>query len=73
MTQDSIITSDGYSQEIFAVPLLAATFGVPEKTIMKYGVRQRSKLLKACDKNFLSVIFSKDKAKWYIALSYLDN
>ena len=51
MTQDSIITSDGYSQEIFAVPLLAATFGVPEKTIMKYGVRQRSKLLKACDKN----------------------
>ena len=51
MEDNKILIGDGYSQELFAVPLLAATFGVSEKTIMKYGVRERRKLIEACNKN----------------------
>ncbi len=51
MEENKILVGDGYSQELFAIPLLAATFGVPEKTILKYGVREREKLINACNQN----------------------
>lgn len=51
MEENKILVGDGYSQELFAIPLLAATFGVSEKTILKYGVRERNKLIQACSKN----------------------
>lgn len=51
MEENKILVGDGYSQELFAIPLLAATFGVSEKTILKYGVRERNKLIQACNKN----------------------
>lgn len=46
-----VLTGDGYSNEIFAVPLIASTFGVSEKEVLKYGVRNRDELITALDKN----------------------
>ena len=51
MKNNRILDNGGYSNELFAIPLLAATFGVSEKTILKYGVRERYKLIEACNKN----------------------
>lgn len=46
-----ILSGDGYSDEIFAVPLIAATFGISERDVLKYGVRSREELINALDKN----------------------
>ena len=51
MRENRIQIGNGYSNELFAIPLLAATFGVSEQTILKYGVRQRAKLIKVCNVN----------------------
>ncbi len=48
---NEILSGDGYSNEIFAVPLIASTFGVTEQEVLKYGMREREKLVKALDKN----------------------
>lgn len=45
-----ILSGDGYSDEIFAVPLIAATFGISERDVLKYGVRSREELINALDK-----------------------
>ncbi|MBR2289229.1 MAG: hypothetical protein IJ867_01055 [Clostridia bacterium] len=46
-----ILTGDGYSDEIFAVPLIASTFGVSEQEVLKYGLRERSKLVAVLNKH----------------------
>jgi len=80
MENNEIPVGDGYSQELFAIPLLAATFGVSEKTILKYGVRERYKLVEACNKNignspktedFISRI--EDKLELIHSIFYPDN
>lgn len=42
---------DGYPDELFAIPLIASAFGLPEKEVLKYIVRPREQLIKALDKN----------------------
>lgn len=51
LDKNLILTGDGYSNEIFAVPLISATFGVSERDVLKYGMRRREELIKALDKN----------------------
>lgn len=49
--QGIILAGDGYSDEIFAVSLIASTFGITEQEVLKYGMRERDKLVEALDKN----------------------
>ncbi len=48
---NDVLTGDGYSDEIFAMGLMAATFGVSEQDVLKYSVRDRNSLVKALDIN----------------------
>lgn len=48
---NEILTGDGYSDEIFAIPLIASTFGVTEQEVLKYGMREREKLVQVLNKN----------------------
>lgn len=48
---NEILTGDGYSNEIFAIPLIASTFGVTEQEVLKYGMREREKLVQVLNKN----------------------
>lgn len=48
---NEILSGDGYSDEIFAVPLIASTFGVSEQEVLKYGMREREKLIQVLNKN----------------------
>lgn len=49
--KNAVLTGDGYSDEIFAMPLLAATFGVKEQDVIKYSMREREKLIELLDTN----------------------
>lgn len=49
--ESEILTGDGYSNEIFAIPLIASTFGVSEQEVLKYGMREREKLVGVLDRN----------------------
>ena len=69
---NSVLTGDGYSDEIFAIPLIASTFGVTEQEVLKYSVRERSKLIDVLNKN----IGDRDKTaelldKMEVQLEYL--
>ncbi len=48
---NNVLTGDGYSDEIFAIPLIASTFGVTEQEVLRYSVRERSKLVDVLNKN----------------------
>lgn len=48
---DVVLTGDGYANEIFAVPLIAATFGVSENEVLKFGVRKREELVALLNRN----------------------
>lgn len=76
----TILSGDGYSDEIFAVPLIASVFGVSEQTVMKYGVRERYKLIQALDKNIgnkdytQEIIFKiEDELEMLHSISYPDD
>lgn len=49
--KNNILMGDGYSDELFAVGLISATFGVKERDVLKYGVRTRDELIEALNKN----------------------
>lgn len=61
--QGQILAGDGYSDEIFAVPLIASSFGVSEQEVLKYGLRERSKLVKALDKHIGNEQYTKSILK----------
>jgi len=45
-----ILSGDGYADEIFAIPLIASTFGISEKDVIKYSVRNRDDFIRILDK-----------------------
>lgn len=57
---NNILTGDGYQDEIFGVPLIAAAFGVSDKDVLKYGVRDYDKLVEILNKNIGDIELTKD-------------
>lgn len=49
--ENEILSGDGYSNEIFAIPLIASTFGVSEQEVLKYGMRERERFVEVLDRN----------------------
>lgn len=49
--QGKILSGDGYSDEIFAISLIASTFGISEQEVIKYGQRERNKLIEVLNKH----------------------
>ena len=45
------LNDGGYGDEIFAIPLISATFGVSEQDVIKYCMRDREKLIDVLDEN----------------------
>ena len=61
--QGDILAGDGYSDEIFAVPLIASTFGISEQEVLKYGMRERYKLVEVLNKQIGNRAYTEEMLK----------